>query len=94
MDNRTNRLQILLTTQERITLNATANEQGLAPSAYARAEIIKACKRDKGSDAVVAHRSNRLAKLVGDEWETLNWKLVKTGTHAPIYGKITDRGSE
>ena len=50
MTARTNRLQILLTTQERIALNATANEQGLAPSAYARAEIIKACKRDKGSE--------------------------------------------
>tara|TARA_R110000764_G_C10955774_1_gene377681 strand:+ start:394 stop:576 length:183 start_codon:yes stop_codon:yes gene_type:complete len=47
MTARTNRLQVLLTTQERITLNATANEQGLAPSAYARAEIIKACNRDK-----------------------------------------------
>ena len=47
---RTNRLQILLTPQERDRLDATADEQGLAPSAYARAEIIKACKRDKGSE--------------------------------------------
>jgi hypothetical protein len=50
MSERTNRLQILLTTQERARLDATANEQGLAPSAYARAEIIRACKRDKGSE--------------------------------------------
>ena len=47
---RTNRLQILLTPQERDRLDATADEQGLAPSAYARAEIIKACKRDRGSE--------------------------------------------
>ena len=50
MNARTNRLQVLLTTEERNRLDATANEQGLAPSAYARAEIIKACKRDKGSE--------------------------------------------
>tara|TARA_R110000764_G_scaffold207599_1_gene293136 strand:+ start:1200 stop:1352 length:153 start_codon:yes stop_codon:yes gene_type:complete len=50
MDNRTNRLQVRLTDEERARLDATANEQGLAPSAYARAEIIKACKRDKGSE--------------------------------------------
>lgn len=46
MTARTNRLQVLLTTKERDALDKTAQEQGLSPSTYARAEIIKAVKRD------------------------------------------------
>jgi len=44
---RENRLQVLLSEDERARLNAVANEQGMKPSVYARAEIIKAVKRDE-----------------------------------------------
>ena len=46
MDKRTNRLPVLLSDEERETLNRVANRQGMKPSVYARAEIIKAVKRD------------------------------------------------
>ena len=44
---RENRLQVLLSEEERMRLNKVANEQGMKPSVYARAEIIKAVKRDE-----------------------------------------------
>ena len=42
---RESRLQVLLSEDERARLNRVANEQGMKPSVYARAEIIKAVKR-------------------------------------------------
>lgn len=48
MSERTNRLQVLLSKEEREKLDRVANEQGMASSVYARAEIIKAVKRDDG----------------------------------------------
>jgi predicted DNA-binding protein len=47
MEQRTNRLQVLLSDEERQRLNKVANEHGMKPSVYARAEIIKAVKRDE-----------------------------------------------
>ena len=46
-DKRDNRLQVLLSAAERDRLNKVANEHGMKPSVYARAEIIKAVKRDE-----------------------------------------------
>lgn len=43
---RDNRLQVLLSEEERDRLNKVAWKQGMKPSVYARAEIIKAVKRD------------------------------------------------
>ena len=94
MDNRTNRLQVRLTDEERDRLDATANEQGLAPSAYARAEIIKACKRDSG---------NRSATLEELRAMRERGELVPTKSDAPIYATpgwfwggatASDKGSE
>jgi hypothetical protein len=47
MSERTNRLQVLLSENERKRLDEVANEHGMKPSVYARAEIIKAVKRDE-----------------------------------------------
>jgi hypothetical protein len=47
MEERTNRLQVLLSEDERKRLDKVANEHGMKPSVYARAEIIKAVKRDE-----------------------------------------------
>ena len=47
MSERTNRLQVLLSKEERERLDRVANEHGMKPSVYARAEIIKAVKRDE-----------------------------------------------
>jgi|TARA_R110000823_G_scaffold245599_1_gene369737 hypothetical protein len=44
---RSNRLQVLLTPEERKKLDKVADEQGMKPSVYARVEIIKAVKRDE-----------------------------------------------
>ncbi len=46
MSDRTNRLQVLLSEDERKRLNEVANEHGMKPSVYARAEILKSVKRD------------------------------------------------
>lgn len=47
MADRTNRLQILLSEEERKRLDKVSDEQGMKASVYARAEIIKAVKRDE-----------------------------------------------
>lgn len=47
MSKRTNRLQVLLSDEERARLDAVADEQGMKASVYARAEIIKSVKRDE-----------------------------------------------
>ena len=47
MSERKNRLQVLLSEDERERLDKVADEQGMKSSVYARAEIIKAVKRDE-----------------------------------------------
>lgn len=46
MQERTNRLQVLLSDEERAALNKVADDNGMSASVYARVEILKAVKRD------------------------------------------------
>ena len=47
MSERKSRLPVLLSDDERARLEKIADEHGMKPSVYARAEIIKAVKRDE-----------------------------------------------